>query len=293
MNFILLILRSLRPKHWIKNSFVFLPVLFAGRFFSYPEIGFVAAGFVVFCIAASAGYLLNDILDRAADTGHPIKMKRVVASGALTPGFAAGLAGIFSAAAVISSFLLSSLFCWIVIVYLVLNFLYSRFLKRVVIVDVFCIGGFFLLRIMAGSALGGVLVSPWIGRMTVLVALFLGFIKRRQEIVLLPDAGQSSRQVLSQYSVEFIDQMVGVITSSVVVMYTLYTVDAATIAHIGNKHLLFTVPFVYYGIFRYLYQVRRMSSDGDPTNVLFADRVQQMNLILWVAVCAGVIYLGW
>jgi 4-hydroxybenzoate polyprenyltransferase len=293
MNSLLPVLRSLRPKHWIKNLFVFLPVFFAGRFFSSPDIWLVGAGFVIFCLAASAGYLLNDIFDRAADVRHPIKKKRAVASGALSPGFAAGLAGIFTATAVISSFFLSGRFCLIVAIYLVLNFLYSRFLKRVVIIDVFCIGGFFLLRILAGSVLGGVFVSHWIIMMTVLLALFLGFIKRRQEIVLLPDAGQNSRQVLSQYSVGFIDLMVGVITSSVVVMYTLYTVDAATIARIGNKHLLFTVPFVYYGIFRYLYQARRMSLDGDPTNVLFSDRAQQVNIILWVAVCAGVVYLGW
>lgn len=190
------------------------------------------------------------------------------------------------------SFLLDIYFGWIIVGYLIFNFLYSRFLKEAVIIDVFCIGVFFLLRITAGSIIAKVEMSHWIIMMTVLLALFLGFNKRRQELKLLEEKAIPHRRVLSKYSTHFIDQMAAVITSSIVVTYMLYTVDSRTVKEFGTHHLLYTIPFVYYGIFRYLYLIHKVRKTGDPTYMFFSDKNIRVNIILWIAVCIGVIYFG-
>jgi len=161
-----------------------------------------------------------------------------------------------------------------------------------VIVDVFCIGGFFLLRIIAGTAMARVDFSYWMIFMATLLALFLGFNKRRQELRLFEQKAISSHPALSKYSTYFIDQMIAVITSSIVVVYMLYTVDARTVKEFGNRHLIYSIPFVYYGIFRYLYLVHKYGEGDDPTMVLFSDNKMQLNLALWAIICVSVIYFG-
>ena len=178
----------------------------------------------------------------------------------------------------------------IVIVYLVFNFIYSKTLKELVIIDVFCIGGFFMLRIISGSVVAGVELSHWIIIMTVLLALFLGFNKRRQELKLLEQKTTHHRRVLAKYSLYFIDQMIAAIISSSVIAYMLYTVDARTVREFGTKNLMFSIPFVYYGIFRYLYLIHKINRDGDPTRILLSDRMMQLNIALWIVVCTVVIY---
>lgn len=283
---------ALRPRQWIKNLFIFLPLIFGKKLFHFPTNLKVVFAFSVFSIAASAVYLINDIIDVEKDRLHPTKQLRPIASGKVSIKQAQIVALILSILSIAFSFLLDLYFGLVVLAYLVFNLIYSKFLKEAVIVDIFCIGGFFLLRIIAGSAVAGVEMSHWIIIITVLLALFLGFSKRRQELKLLERKVTSHRQVLTRYNTYFIDQMVTVITSSIVVVYMLYTVDARTVKEFGTKHLIYSIPFVYYGVFRYLYLIHKLHKDGDPTRILLSDRKMQLNLALWIIVCIFVIYFG-
>ncbi len=285
------LLEALRPRQWVKNAFLFLPLVFGRKVFSYPENGMAVAAFVFFSLSSGAVYLVNDILDAESDRAHPKKRVRPIASGRLSVSTAWTAAVCLGAFSLTASFLLNTSLGWIVAAYLVLNLLYSQFLKHKVIVDVLCIGFFFLLRVVAGGVVAGVQLSHWILFMTVLLALFLGFNKRRQELQ-FQDTAASQRRVLLQYDDYFIDQMISVVTSSLVVVYMLYTVDAETVRHFGTTHLIYSIPFVYYGIFRYLYLIHKAQTDGDPTQALLTDLRMQVNIAFWIATCVAVIYFG-
>jgi 4-hydroxybenzoate polyprenyltransferase len=282
----------LRPKQWIKNFFIFLPLIFGKKLFSYPINLNVVAAFFLFSITSSVVYFINDIIDVEKDKLHPTKRLRPIASGKLRMPEAWAAASILGAVSIACSFLLDIYFGIIVTAYLVFNILYSMILKNAVIIDVFCISGFFLLRIIAGSIVANVQMSHWIIFMTVLLALFLGFSKRRQELNMLGKEAIRHRRTLTQYNIYFIDQMVLVITSSIAVCYMLYTVDPATITRFGSSHLMYSIPFVYYGIFRYLYLIHKLKREGDPTRILAADKKTQLNIALWLVVCIAVIYFG-
>ena len=165
-------------------------------------------------------------------------------------------------------------------------------MKDAVIIDVFSIAGFFFLRILAGSVVAGVELSHWIIFMVVLLALFLGFNKRWEELRLLNSEAGNHRKVLSKYNAYFIDQMTAVITSSIVVVYMLYTVDTRTVQEFGTKNLIYTIPFVYYGIFRYLYIGHKIMKGGDPVKMLLSDKLMQLNILLWLLAVISVIYFG-
>ena len=280
---------ALRPKQWVKNAFLFLPLVFGKKIFSYPENAMTIAAFFLFSFSSSAVYLINDVMDIESDRKHPKKHLRPIASGRLPVPHALTAAFILATASLTLSFLLNARFGWVVAVYLGMNLLYSRFLKHKVIVDVLCIGLFFLLRIGAGSVVAHVDLSHWILFMTALLALFLGFNKRRQELQ-QSEKVSSHRKVLEEYDAYFIDQMISVITASIVVVYMLYTVDAETVKNFGTTHLMYTIPFVYYGVFRYLYLVHKAQIDGDPTQVLLTDLRMQINIALWIGTCIAVIY---
>jgi 4-hydroxybenzoate polyprenyltransferase len=281
---------ALRPKQWVKNLFIFLPLIFGKLLFVFPANLEAIIAFFLFSIIASVGYLLNDIIDAEKDRLHPIKSQRPIASKKISIRQAYCIAFILSAISFPFSFLLDVRFGYLVIIYFVFNLIYAKVLKNVVIIDVFCLGAFFLLRIIAGAIVTNLTLSHWILFMTGLLALFLGFIKRRQELEMLDEKKAPHRDVLERYSTYFIDQMIAVITSSIVVVYILYTVDSNTVAFIGTKHLIYSIPFVYYGIFRHLYLIYKCNEDGDPTNILFIDHKMQINLALWAIVCIGVIY---
>jgi len=282
---------SLRPKQWVKNLFVFLPLVFGKRLLEFPVNLRTVGVFFAFSLAAGAAYLINDVLDAPTDRLHPKKKLRPVASGMLSERLAIISACILACLSIAISFVLNVSVGYVVAGYVVFSVVYTRFLKHVVIIDVFCLGGFFLLRILAGSLIVEVQMSHWIISMTVLLALFLGFAKRRQELQdIEKNGGESHRPVLAHYDLHFIDQITVVITSSIVVAYMLYTVADRTVATFGTDHLMYSVPFVYYGIFRYLYLMYRLGEGDDPTGVLLSDRKLQINLILWIIVCIAVIY---
>lgn len=281
---------ALRPKQWVKNLFIFLPLIFGKKLFIFPTNIELIIAFVLFSITASVVYIMNDILDIDKDRLHPIKALRPIASGNVGLGRAKVVAAVLGTISISCSLIMNTYFGLISIIYILLNIFYSKIFKEIVIIDVFCIGLFFLLRIIAGSVMAGVEMSHWIIMMTVLLALFLGFTKRRQELELIKSGTHLHRVVLTKYSTYFIDQMIVIITSSIVVVYMLYTIDARTIAEFGSTHLLYTIPFVYYGIFRYLYLIHKLSRDGDPTVILFTDNKMQINLVLWFIACVLVIY---
>lgn len=283
---------ALRPKQWIKNLFIFLPLIFGKKLFDYPINLKVLAAFGIFCLASGAVYLVNDILDVKKDRVHPLKRLRPVASGKLGIAQAVFAAAILGVLSITLSFVLDANFGMITVIYLTFNFIYTKVLKDVVIIDVFCLSGFFLLRVMAGSVTAKVGLSHWIIIMTGLLALFLGFNKRRQELRLLSADAARHRFVLTKYNGYFIDQMVAIVTSSIAVVYMLYTVDVRTVREFGNTHLMYSIIFVYYGIFRYLYLMHKLKKEGDPTRIIFFDKVFQLNFILWVISCILVIYFG-
>ncbi|MFH1879121.1 MAG: decaprenyl-phosphate phosphoribosyltransferase [Candidatus Omnitrophota bacterium] len=286
------VLISMRPKQWIKNLFIFLPLVFGRKMFSFPENVLAVAAFFLFSLIAGAVYIVNDILDAERDKTHPVKSLRPVASGRLKARAAWNAAFVTGAIALGLSFALNMKFGWMAAGYLLFNLVYSKFLKNAVIIDVFCIGVFFLFRIIAGGIIAGVVISRWILIMTALLALFLGFNKRRQELKLQEKGGVPSRKVLEKYNAYFIDQMISVVTSSIVVVYMLYTLDSRTVSEAGSTHLMYSIPFVYYGIFRYLYLIHKHHEDGDPTRILLRDAKMQINLALWIIVCIAVIYFG-
>ncbi|MCF7908129.1 MAG: decaprenyl-phosphate phosphoribosyltransferase [Candidatus Omnitrophica bacterium] len=285
-------LYSIRPRQWIKNSFILLPLIFGKKLFSYPANLDAVIAMVLFSMTSGAVYLFNDLIDVRNDRVHPLKKFRPIASGKLSIANALIAAIILSFLSIGLAFVLNRYLGLVMLIYLLFNLIYTKVLKNFVIVDVFCVGGFFLLRIIAGSVATGIEMSHWIILMTVLLALFLGFIKRRQELIILQKKAVLHRKVLSKYSVYFIDQMIAVLTSSMVVIYMLYTVDTRTINAFGSNHLMYSLPFVYYGIFRYLYIIHQRFKHGDPTRILFADLKLQLNLALWCIVCILVIYFG-
>lgn len=284
------LLFALRPKHWIKNFFIFLPLVFGKKLFIYPANVKSVLTFIIFCMASSVVYLINDIIDIEKDKIHPTKRLRPIVSGKVSIKQAVCMVFILGILSVIFSFRLNIYFGYMVIIYLTFNLIYSKILKDMVIIDVFCLGGFFILRIISGAIVVGVGLSHWIVIMTMLLALFLGFNKRRQEFISLREKAETHRKVLSKYNLYFIDQMVAVVTSSIVVTYILYVVDGRTVNEFGTKNLMFSVPFVYYGIFRYLYLIHKIRNDGDPTRILLSDRAMQLNIFLWIVVCTIAIY---
>lgn len=283
---------ALRPRQWIKNLFIFLPLIFGKKLYIFPENLKVTFSFLIFCLASSSVYLVNDIMDLKSDRLHPEKHLRPLASGKISLKQAligAFTLGVFS---ILLSFSLNLYFGWIIATYLIFNFIYTKALKEAVIIDAFCIAFFFLLRIFSGAVVARVEISYWIVFMTGFLALFIGFNKRRYELKLFEKEAEKHRFVLTKYSLNFIDQMNAVITTSIVISYMLYTVTPRTIGEFGTNHLIYTIPFVYYGIFRYLYLVHRWGKGGDPTCILLSDKKMQLNLALWIIVCIAVIYFG-
>jgi 4-hydroxybenzoate polyprenyltransferase len=280
---------ALRPKHWAKNLLIFIPLVFGQKLFTTPDNFRTAIAFTFFCMAASAVYLLNDLLDIRHDQTHEWKKMRPIASGKLGVWPAAFAAALLGSGAILGGFALNTAFGSFLIAYIALNVLYSAFLKSIVIVDVFCIGGSFALRVFAGGVAADVVLSHWLLFMIILLSLFLGFSKRRQELAASQRAHEY-RPVLAKYSSYFIDQVISVLTSSIVVVYMLYTVDGRTVEVFGSNHLIYTIPFVYYGIFRYFYLMHRRQEGEDPVLVLFSDSMTQINLALWLLVSVLVIY---
>jgi 4-hydroxybenzoate polyprenyltransferase len=308
----LALLRALRPHQWVKNVFVFAALVFArgerdeGLFAGdLSDVRDTVLAFLAFCAGASAIYLINDVMDVEQDRAHPQKRLRPIASGELTVGAALVSAGLLVAAALClglladggralptSALVPDASVAAVVAAYMGLNFLYSVRLKHVVLVDAFCIATGFLLRVYAGGLAAGADVSHWLLLCTLFLALFLALCKRRAEIDLLGDGRGQHRAILLEYDRGFLDQMVTVLASCTILTYTMYTVSEDTAAKFGDDHrMIWTVPFVVFGLGRYMLLVQTRQAGGSPTRVLLGgDPLFLANTLAWVATVALVVF---
>ncbi len=283
--------RLMRPHHWIKNTFVLAPLLFARKLTDPSALVHAVAAFFAFSFGASAVYVMNDILDAPQDRLHPAKRNRPLAAGRVSTTAAWLLSGTLAFLALAPSRrLLPGLFCRWLLLYMLVNVCYSFVLKRVVIIDVMLVALGFVLRVLGGAAAIGVEASSWLLMCTYLLALFLGFGKRRHELVML-ERGEDHREVLRNYGTYFLDQMIAVVTASTTISYALYTISDQTCTKFGGDRLGYTVPFVLYGIFRYLYLVHQQDRGGDPTTLLLCDVPLLTDVLLWVIFVFILIYM--
>ena len=281
---------STRPRQWPKNALVFAALIFSKNAFHPPMLVKTVAGFFVLCMITGATYLFNDIIDRHNDRNHPEKSKRPIAAGVLGVRTAAVAALIISLTGLVTAWLLERDFFILALVYLLLQLGYSILLKRVVILDVLAITSGFVLRVLAGAVIIHVAISSWLLVCTFLLALFLALCKRRHELTLLGQKADVHRTVLVDYSIPLLDQMISVTTASTVVAYTLYTMSEQTLAKFKTESLVYTVPFVIYGIFRYLYLVHIRKAGGSPEALLLTDPPLIIGIVLWAITAGAIIY---
>lgn len=284
------LIKSLRPQQWTKNLFVLAALPFGLKLFDPAAVALALAAFVVFCALSGVVYLVNDLYDREADRLHPVKRLRPIAAGVLAPGTAATAAAVIAAAALGAALVIGPRFAAAAAAYLTLFYLYTRWLKHLVIIDVLSIAIGFVLRTYAGAVAIHVPVSDWLLVCTVLLALFLGLSKRRHEITLLASGAASHRRILDEYNPYLLDQMIGVVTASTLMAYIIYCTSADTVERFGTHNLVLTIPFPIYGILRYLYLVHRRDGGGNPSELLITDRPLLICVGLWGLVTALVIY---
>ena len=285
------ILKSLRPQQWIKNFFIFAAIIFSRNIFNLPLLLKAVIAFIAFCVLSSSLYILNDLKDLEEDKRHPIKSKRPLASGRLKKSHAILSFVIISSLGFILAVTLNRNFFIIALVYFILQIAYSFRLKHVVILDVFVIAAGFLIRVVAGGLAIEVSLSSWLLICTTLLALFLALGKRRHELVLLEEEASDHRPILEEYNPYFLDQLIAVVTASIVIAYCLYTIDAKTVAKFGTTNLLYTVPFVFYGIFRYLYLIHQKSKGGSPETLILKDKPLLIDIFLWIASAVFILYM--
>ncbi len=284
------VLVSLRPRQWVKNLFVFGGLVFGQRLFDPPAVGIALAAFVVFCGLSGAIYLLNDVADRDKDRLHPDKRARPVASGRLPVGVALVAAAALIVTGLAAAVWLSPPFALAAVTYVVLLSAYSAWLKHVVIIDVLVVALGFVLRAAAGALAIGVGISGWLLICTILLALFLALGKRRHEVLTLEENAARHRPILAEYSPALLDQMIAVVTASTVTAYALYTMSPETVAKFHTSLLPATLPFVLYGIFRYLYLLYRRQLGGNPSEIVVRDRALLLNTLLWLTVVLLIVY---
>jgi 4-hydroxybenzoate polyprenyltransferase len=285
------LLKTMRPRQWSKNIFVFAALVFDKQLLLLDPFLRTAAGFVLFCMIASAVYIFNDLADIEADREHPEKKNRPIPSGKL-PISTAWTAGIvLVCVALIAGYLLSPPFAFVVAAYFLLNLAYSKWLKHILILDVLILAACFVLRVAAGVTMIHVeRFSPWLYVVMTLLALYLGFGKRRAELALLANDASSHRKVLDGYTIPLLDQFILIVSSTTIVAYSFYTFSAPNVP--PNHTMMLTIPFVLYAIFRYLYLVQIKHAGGAPEEILLSDRPLQGSLFLWVLTVLAVFYLS-
>lgn len=297
------LLQAMRPKQWTKNLGLFVGIVFSQQLLS-PALPRVLLAFLSFCLVSSSIYLLNDLLDLENDRQHPIKSKRPLASGALPASWAIiAIGGLLVLCTLVTALIFfvpigpradmfaryggaSVAFAVAIASYFGLMVLYSTRLKHVVLLDVFIIAIGFVLRILAGTVVIPVVISPWLYLVTILLSLFLALGKRRNELILLDERASSHRQILREYSLPLLDQMITIVTAATLMAYSLYTFLGPT----GDK-MMITIPFVLYGMFRYLYLVHMRMEGGSPEEILLRDRHMLVSVLLCIALVIIVLYV--
>jgi len=281
----------MRPKQWIKNGIIFAPLVFDRQLLLLTPFLRTLAGFGLLCLLSSTVYLFNDLADLEKDRLHPKKRLRPLASGGLSRGVALAAAVLLPLVAVPASLALDWRFGLIALVYLVSNLLYSFWLKHIVILDVLLLASGYVLRVAAGVALIVVeRFSPWLYLCISLLALFMGFGKRRGELLLMQSNSGASRKVLEEYTIPFLDELINMVATMTIVAYALYTFSAPNLP--DNHAMMLTIPFVVYGIFRYLYLIHIKGEGGAPDELVLTDRSLQVTFGLWGLVVVAVLYLS-
>ena len=281
---------SLRPHQWTKNFVVLAALIFARRLDHVPSLIAAGEAFALFCLLSGAVYSINDLVDLERDRVHPVKNRRPLAAGHVTPTLVKISAFLISLIALAGSFAIGSSFGFIALTYFGLSACYSFLLKNVVIVDVLTVSFGFVLRAIAGAVAINVAFSNWLLICTMLLALFLSLNKRRHELTLLADGAAGHRSILGEYSPYLLDQMIAVVTASTVVSYALYTQAPETVSKFGTDRLVWTLPFVLYGIFRYQYLVHQKDEGGNPSRVLLNDKPLVAAVGCWTIAVIAIIY---
>ena len=283
--------KLIRPKQWIKNFFVFAPLVFSLELFDAVQLSLAIRGFFAFCLTASAVYIINDIADVESDRQHPEKKYRPLAAGNISVQQALLFALVLLALTICVAFRMDLRCQTVLLSYLALNIAYSFKLKNIVLLDVFVIATGFMLRILAGAYAIDVQVSSWIVLCSMFISLFLGFAKRRGEITLTQQQTiGAERKVLVLYRIDFIDQMLTIAATGAVVSYALYTVAPRTVELLGTDKMIYTTVFVIYGIFRYLFLIHTTESTENPTQAITSDPTMVATGILWIIVCIIIMY---
>jgi 4-hydroxybenzoate polyprenyltransferase len=286
----LAVLESLRPRQWIKNVLLLAGLVFGRRLFDLHAVARAGLALAVFCALSAAVYLLNDLADRESDRRHPLKMDRPIASGALDGATALWIAGLLAAAGLAGAALLGRGFLAVAATYIVMFALYSRYLKHFAIVDVLVIALGFVLRAAAGAVAINVEISHWLLVCTLLLALFMALAKRRHELVSLADVASHHRRSLGEYEAGLLDQMIAITAAAALIAYVFYSTSPETQLRFGTSWLGLTIPFPLYGIFRYLYLIRRRDAGADPAETLLLDRPLLGCVVLWGLLVVAIIY---
>lgn len=274
------LLKTMRPKQWIKNIFVFGPLVFDVKLFNVRYLALTVAGFVLLCLVSGVVYVINDLVDAEKDRQHPKKRHRPLASGQLRPAAAIIAAVVILLVALPTSFLLSPGFGAILTTYLGMQIAYSFWLKHVVIIDVMIISAGFLLRVAAGVPLvEATRFSPWLYVCMTMGSLLVGFGKRRNELILLRENANAHRQSLEDYNLALLDHTITIVTASTMLAYALYTFSAPNLP--TNQTMMLTIPFVLYAVFRYLYLIHVKGIGGEPEEIILSDRPFQAAIVLW------------
>jgi 4-hydroxybenzoate polyprenyltransferase len=284
------LIRACRPKQWSKNALLFFGLIFALKLTDPALDARALAGFLVFCLASSGVYLFNDLADVEKDRQHPTKRHRPLAAGIITSTQVTAVGILLFAFAIVGGFALGPTFGALTLLYLVLTSAYSIRLKHVVLIDVFVLASGFVIRAAAGAVVVGVPISPWLYVCTILASLFLGLGKRRSELILLSHGAKNHRKILDEYSLPLLDQLIMIVTSAMMMAYSLYTFSAENLP--SNHAMMLTIPFVLYGLFRYLFLMHQRNGGGSPEEALIGDRPLLASAALWLITAVVILYTG-
>lgn len=292
MQTIIGLIRAMRPRQWAKNVIVYAGLVFDAQLLMPDPLLRVTLTFLLLCMASSSIYIINDIVDVESDRQHPRKRFRPIASGQLPLALARIAAFVLPVVTLVLSLLLNQTLFLLIVIYLVLHIAYAFRLKHIVIIDVLAIAAGYVLRVAAGTVVIHVAnFSPWLYLSVALLALFLAIGKRRQELLLLAEKAGTIRVTFEHYNLQLLDDMLRMVMVSVLMTYTLYTIETDSPSLAGSNLALLTIPFVLYAIFRYLYLMHVKGEGAAPEDVLFKDRPLLISIVLWGLTFIGIIYL--
>jgi len=284
------LIKLIRPTQWLKNGIIVLALIFAGELTHIGKTEISEIAIIIFCLLSSAVYTFNDLIDKERDRQHPLKKSRPIASGRISIGLALVIIILFAGCGLAGAWFVNLYFFYSALAFLGLNTLYTLWMKDVVILDVMAIAISFVIRAYAGAFAIEVPASTWMLINTLLLAMFLGLGKRRHELVLLEKGADTHRKTLSMYSAQLLDQFIAVITSAIIVIYMLYSFSTEVMTKLETTKLYITIPFVVYGVFRYLYLIYREDRGGSPTHVFISDKPILITVFLWLITASLILY---